>query len=129
MRSEGRARHEYPGIAEGVDAAVRQRLMLQLLRDLPSQRLFLTHYGVVEDKNSHLDTLEAELLSWAEWMKPFAQMPEQPAGLVDDFKAFVAGRLEAGNADESIRKRYEAANPAFMSVAGLLRYWRKKMAQ
>lgn len=105
------------------------RQSIQLLRDLPSQRLFLTHYGVVEDKNSHLDTLEAELLSWAEWMKPFAQMPEQPAGLVDDFKAFVAGRLEAGNADESIRRRYEAANPAFMSVAGLLRYWRKKMAQ
>jgi hypothetical protein len=27
---------------------------------------------------------------------------------------------------ESDMARYEAANPAFMSVAGLLRYWKKK---
>ena len=32
----------------------------------------------------------------------------------------------AGVVDKLELKKYEAANPAYMSVAGLIRYWQKK---
>ncbi|MBL7805555.1 MAG: MBL fold metallo-hydrolase [Saprospiraceae bacterium] len=102
---------------------------IQLLRELPSETLYLTHYDAVYEKNRHLDVLETNLLSWANWMKPYAEMPEPPTDLVEQFKAFVAAQLKEAGADEYLIQRYEAANPAFMSVAGLMRYWKKKMTR
>ncbi|HLP94486.1 MAG TPA: MBL fold metallo-hydrolase [Saprospiraceae bacterium] len=100
---------------------------IRLLRELPTSRLLLTHYGEVLDKNAHLDALEKRLLAWAEWMRPHAENNAAPELLVPAFQAFVQQELlQAGVAQEDL-PRYEAANPAFMSVAGLLRYWKKKL--
>ncbi|MFM8362835.1 MAG: MBL fold metallo-hydrolase, partial [Haliscomenobacter sp.] len=46
------------------------RASIALLRSLPLKTLYLTHYGPVFDIAAHLDTLEANLLSWAQWMLP-----------------------------------------------------------
>lgn len=99
---------------------------IQLLRELKASRLFLTHYGAVLDKSQHLDELEKRLLSWATWMQPHAAANTDPASLVPDFQAFVNTELLAAGVPQSDLARYEAANPAFMSVAGLMRYWKKK---
>ncbi|MBC7774479.1 MAG: MBL fold metallo-hydrolase, partial [Phycisphaerae bacterium] len=81
----------------------------------------------ISDKMAHLDALEKRLLSWAEWMRPHAAANAVPESIVPKFQAFVnAELLTAGVAQEDLA-RYEAANPAFMSVAGLMRYWKKKM--
>lgn len=101
------------------------RASIQLMRELPSERLFLTHFGEIPDKTAHLDALENRLLSWAEWMRPHASANAAPESLVSDFQAFVNSQLLEAGVDQADLARYEAANPAFMSVAGLLRYWRK----
>ena len=89
----------------------------------------LTHYGEIQDKQAHLDSLEKRLLSWASWMKPHALANAQAEDLVPAFQAFVQQELlQAGVPSEDL-PRYEAANPAYMSVAGLLRYWKKKNPQ
>jgi glyoxylase-like metal-dependent hydrolase (beta-lactamase superfamily II) len=100
---------------------------LQLLRQLTAQRLFLTHFGEVPDKQEHLDALEARLLAWAAWMKPYAERGEAHENIVPEFEQFVRSELLIAGVSEANLARYEAANPAFMSVAGLMRYWRKKM--
>lgn len=100
---------------------------IQLLRDLPAQTLYLTHFGAITDKNAHLDTLERHLLRWADWMKPYAENHTPAAEVVPEFVAFVQSELEAAGVSPEELVRYEAANPAFMSVAGLLRYWKKKL--
>ena len=41
----------------------------------------------------------------------------------------VAGQLRAAGLDDEEIQRYEAANPSWMSVAGLVRYWKKKQEQ
>lgn len=101
---------------------------IQILRDLPAETLYLTHFGKITDKNAHLDALEHRLLAWANWMKPFAEQQTPPEEIVPLFEKYVADELAAEGVDEAGQKRYEAANPAFMSVAGLLRYWKKKSA-
>ncbi|MCE7922202.1 MAG: MBL fold metallo-hydrolase [Haliscomenobacteraceae bacterium CHB4] len=99
---------------------------IQLMRTLPAEILYLTHFGAITDKKAHLDALEQRLLTWAGWMKPYADQQTPSEQVVPLFEQFVAGELAGLGVDEAGLRRYEAANPAFMSVAGLLRYWKKK---
>ncbi|MBK6930193.1 MAG: MBL fold metallo-hydrolase [Saprospirales bacterium] len=105
------------------------RQSLQLIRELPVSTLYLTHYGPVANKNAHLDALEARLQQWAAWMKPFAENQTPAPEVVPAFESFVRAELLAAGLDATGLARYEAANPAYMSVAGLLRYWNKKLAR
>ncbi len=104
------------------------QVSIQLMRDLPVETLYLTHFGVVVDKKSHLNTLEQTLLDWAAWMLPFATADTPAEQIVPVFQAYVRANLTAAGVAEAGLQQYEAANPAFMSVAGLLRYWKKKMS-
>lgn len=101
---------------------------IQLLRELPTKRLFLTHFGEISEKDQHLNALEQRLLSWAAWMKPYFEQQTPASDIVPLFQAYVQAELLAEGVPAEDLKRYEAANPAFMSVAGLLRYWKKKSA-
>ena len=99
---------------------------LQLLRDLPANHLYLTHYGQILDKKTHLDALENRLLAWADWMRAFAVEDTPIETIVPLFQQYVSDELRAAGVGTADLARYEAANPAFMSVAGLMRYWKKR---
>jgi glyoxylase-like metal-dependent hydrolase (beta-lactamase superfamily II) len=102
------------------------QVSLRLLRELPVQTLYLTHFGIVRDKDNLLNSLEKQLLAVALWMKPHAEAQTPQEEIVPLFKEYVKNSLLAAGADAAALQRYEAANPAFMSVAGLMRYWKKK---
>ncbi len=100
---------------------------IRLLRELPTQMLYLTHFGATSNKEALLQHLEQRLLRWANWMKPYAEHQTPPDEVLPLFLAFVRDDMAAAGIDELTAARYEAANPAFMSVVGLLRYWKKKL--
>lgn len=102
------------------------RASIALLRSLSLKTLYLTHYGAVRDIATHLDTLEANLLSWAQWMLPHFEKKTPQEEIIPLFQQFVKKELIAAGLDEVGIRQYEAANPSWMSVAGLLRYWAKK---
>ncbi len=102
------------------------QMSIQILRKLPVETLYLTHFGKITNKDTHLNTLEKRLLAWATWMKPYAERQTPAEEIVPLFEKYVADGLAVEGVDEAGLRRYEAANPAFMSVAGLLRYWKKK---
>lgn len=91
-------------------------------------RLVLTHYGEEMNPNIHMKELKEILNDWSQWIK--AKWEE---GLSNDeitplFMKYTAKQLkDRGVSDQGI-KQYEAANPSWMSVAGLVRYWKKKQA-
>jgi hypothetical protein len=95
------------------------------MRGLRPEKLYLTHYGEVLDVENHFDALEKGLKAWAEWMFPHWKAQTPAEQITPQFQAYVAqSLLSAGVAAEDL-PRYEAANPAWMSVAGLLRYFTK----
>ncbi|MFN0015331.1 MAG: MBL fold metallo-hydrolase [Saprospiraceae bacterium] len=100
---------------------------IRLLRELPAEVLVLTHFGKITAKHAHLDELESRLLAWAAWMKPYAEKQTPAAEVVQAFESYVRADLVAAGVSPENLARYEVANPAFMSVAGLLRYWKKKL--
>ena len=102
---------------------------IRLLRSLKLDTIHLTHYGGIpaEDIPNHLDMLEQRLLSWAEWMRPQYEQGNDPKEVTPVFQAHVQKQLKAAGVEGELLEIYENANPSWMSVAGLLRYWRKKL--
>lgn len=99
---------------------------IERLRALKAQRFMLTHYGEVTDREEHLNALQDRLHRWAEWMRPHAEAGRTVAEVAPDFEAYVRKELSDSGLDQKAIQQYDAANPPWMSVAGLLRYWKKK---
>jgi len=99
---------------------------IQALRDANPKRLFLTHYGEITDVEPHLDALEKRLLDWANWMKPRFESGDSVTQIAPEFEQYVRKELVDHGLDQEGLRQYDAANPPWMSVAGLLRYWKKK---
>lgn len=97
------------------------------IRKLKLDDLYLTHYGKAENINPHLDSLVTNLDDWAQWIKTRWMKGQATTKIVLDFQDYVNKQLVSSGLKNLELKQYEAANPAWMSVDGLLRYWKKKV--
>lgn len=103
---------------------------IRLLSSLKPAELYLTHFGLVKaDIPNHLLDLERHLLDWANWIKPYYEDQTPAETIIPIFEHYVQQQLVDGGATPVDLEKYAAANPAHMSVAGLLRYWAKKTEQ
>ena len=99
---------------------------IQTLRDLNPARLYLAHYGAVDAPAAHLDALSARLDDWAAWIKPRFDAGAAAADITPQFVEYTQAQLRQDGVGEDDIARYEAGNPSFMSVTGLMRYWKLK---
>ena len=99
---------------------------IKMLLDKRYDKLYLTHFGEVTDVKSHLVELRGRIKNWANWIKPYFEKGVSQKKTIPEFEQYVYKQLKMGGATEATLKKYEAANPAFMSVAGLFRYWKLK---
>ncbi|MDH5609041.1 MAG: MBL fold metallo-hydrolase [Cyclobacteriaceae bacterium] len=96
-----------------------------ILNEKPEQ-LYLTHYGQVLQVPKHMDELRNILNDWAYWIKEKWEQGLSPDAMTPLFSAYTANQLRKKGVSEHGIAQYEAANPAWMSVAGLIRYWKKR---
>ena len=101
------------------------RESLARLRQLNLRQIYLTHFGLVEDVGPHLDALEVRLLEWADWIKQKLKSGLTREQMVLEFEAHVAATLRAAGLSQEEVQEYELADPSWMSVDGLVRYWNK----
>jgi glyoxylase-like metal-dependent hydrolase (beta-lactamase superfamily II) len=84
-----------------------------------------THFGVFDDPARHLQAVRELINNVEEWLVQI--MPADPD--VDTinklFLEWTAARSEADHLSPAEIEKYEAANPSWMSAAGIQRYWRK----
>ena len=99
---------------------------LARLLDLNLSALYLTHYGAVEDARQHLQGLSALLDESAEFVRARMQAGVERDEIVEQYLDWNRQRARAHGFSKSDSKQYETANPMFMSVDGLMRYWRKR---
>lgn len=88
-------------------------------------RYYLTHYGEVSDIEDHMAALKSSLLEYKDFMEPYYRSGETIEIILPKFIAFVDNRLRSLGMKEEDEMAYKGANPADMSVPGLLRYWAK----
>jgi len=94
--------------------------------DQDAKRLYLTHYDAITDIESHMSDLKIMLNDWAFWIKTEMDKGRTAEQMTPDFMEYTAHQLSERGVNEIGLKQYEAANPSWMSVAGLIRYWKKK---
>lgn len=99
---------------------------IALLKGRNAKTLYLTHFGEITEPSTHLTDLELMLDDWANWMKPYYENPIDQKEITKRFMSYTGEQLVAKGVNHEDRQRYEHANPSWMSVAGLLRYWKLK---
>lgn len=88
--------------------------------------LYLTHYGRQDRPNEILDDLEAILDDWANYIKPFYEDQIPADKIVPLFVEYTEKQFTEKGLSKDEIQTYEYANPSWMSVNGLLRYWKLK---
>ena len=99
---------------------------IQKIINLKPDSIYLTHFGRVDDVETHLAELEARLDKWAAWIYPYYQKGTPTEELVPLFQAFSIKEMEEANVSKPDIERYLKANPPWMSVWGLMRYFKIK---
>lgn len=89
-------------------------------------KLILTHYGEEPNPNIHMKELKEILSNWAQWIKEKWEQGLTNEEITPLFMTYTAKQLQERGVSDLGIKQYEAANPSWMSVAGLVRYWKKK---
>ena len=103
------------------------QITLDKIAALNLDALYLTHFGRVDHPGHHLRQLEAVMTAATAFIKEGMQEGLQRVELIEAYRAW--NRERAGEADtlaDDFAERYEAANPLFMSVDGIMRYVRKR---
>jgi len=98
---------------------------IKKIKDLKPQALYATHFGKSSSVNEHLDELEWRLLECTEWVGKRLKEGKSEEYMVPDFVNLVEGILEGANVSPPLIKTYELADPFWMNVWGLVRYWKK----
>ncbi|WP_114749031.1 MBL fold metallo-hydrolase [Pleomorphovibrio marinus] len=99
---------------------------LQLIREIAPQTLCLTHFGQVTEIEPHLKSLEKMMEDWALWMKRHFDQGTPMEEVTQSFMVYTELQMKEMGVAKELRQCYEYANPSWMSVAGLMRYWRLK---
>lgn len=96
------------------------------IKAMDLETIYLTHFGPIKDIPPHLDQLAKVIEDWANWIKPHFEQKTDPALITPQFQKYALEQLKKAGVEEENLKKYDSANPAWMSVAGLLRYWKVK---
>lgn len=99
---------------------------LAILKAEKPDCLYLTHFGIINNVNEHLDSLCYMLHDWIKWIKPYFDANTDQKKVIPLFMEYTKIHLTREGCDEALIKVYEYANPSWMSVAGLYRYWKLK---
>lgn len=95
------------------------------LRRLAPRRLYLTHFGPVDDVQAHLAAVDANLDAAAAYVLARQQAGQERDAIVTDFSAWLTAQTAADDGEAANGDLYDLVIPSFMSVDGLLRYGRK----
>ena len=99
---------------------------IEAILDKRYEAIYLTHFGKVTDVRPHLVELKGRLHNWANWIYPYFENGTDSAEITPKFEDYILHQMTSYGANKKTIARYEGANPGWMSVNGLLRYWRKK---
>jgi len=100
---------------------------IEMLETLNLKEIYLSHFGKVQQVKKHFEELKFILWDWANWIRPYYESGTSPKLIGPKFSAYVRQQLIEHGVKEEDLPIYESANPSWMSVGGLMRYWKKKL--
>jgi len=101
------------------------RNSLNKLRQQDLTHILPTHFGSYSDPDEHLLAVEKALDDVDRWMEEIMPLELPPDEIMTEFLQWEEERSQAAGVEPNLRKIYETANPSWMSIHGVERYWRK----
>jgi glyoxylase-like metal-dependent hydrolase (beta-lactamase superfamily II) len=99
---------------------------IEKIRALDAKKLYLPHFGLVDGSvSAHLDALSERIDRWAIWFRDRIRSGLGDEQLISAFAEYLADELRKEGATEDEIRNYECADPSFMAVGGVVRYWQK----
>lgn len=92
------------------------------------QTIYPTHFGPVQDVQTHLTEARALIEAAALFIKQQLDKGAERDEIVTAYTAWNRARAQRFGLAEAAIRKYEVTNPWYMSVDGILRYWRKQAA-
>ncbi len=102
-----------------------QRTLARLLGE-NFARIYPTHFGPIDDVREHLIAFNALLYQSAEYVRERMQAGVERDALVRQYIEWNRRRAADLGISEEVFQQYEVANPMYMCVDGMMRYWTKK---
>lgn len=103
----------------------RWRESLARLRGLKIARVAPTHFGMYEDVDWHLNTLDETLASMEKWLEIVMAREPSIEELREEFTRWMEEESRVKDLSEDVVRAYSLSNPVAMSADGLMRYWKK----
>lgn len=101
------------------------RASLARLRAVDFKYIAPTHFGMYDDKDAHLDTLERNLDAMQSWLDIEMQTAPSPEAFRNDFAALLDALARADGYSHTQVASYGDAAGSDMSADGVYRYWKK----
>ena len=89
------------------------------------KRLLLTHFGPVDDVETHLRRVPERNSAWAETILAGMREGEESEALEKRIATFGDAELKADNVPPEVMKRHQLTSNYAMTVMGVTRYWQK----
>ena len=102
---------------------------LDRLRSEKLTAIYRTHFGVTSEVSAQLDQFETHLEKGASLVRDMMAEGLDREAMITRYNETMWKLASADGVDEAVALAYELANPRFMSVDGIARYWRKRAEQ
>jgi len=99
---------------------------IERLLDQPFSALYLTHFGRLDNWRQQLEVLSGLMQVASNFVRVRMNAGMDRDQILNDYRDWFNARAQAGGMAYSTFDQYEAANPLYMSVDGIIRYWTKK---
>jgi len=93
------------------------------------QAIYPTHFGRIDDVVNHFSQVRANLLAVTDFVQKELGTGLDRDRILEDYKKWQWEQATKLGVSDIVYQKYEAANPLYMSVDGILRYWRKRKTQ
>ena len=88
--------------------------------------IYPTHFGRLEAWRQQLEVLGGLMQVASEFVAVRLNAGLERDQILEDYRAWFNARAQAAGMADETSAQYEAANPLYMSVDGIIRYWAKK---
>lgn len=96
------------------------------LRSRPFEAIYATHFGRIDNWRHHLDAFATLLEESADFVHGRMESGLERDDIVTQFRTWHLSRAKAAGVSSETLGKYEVANPLYMSVDGIIRYWKKR---
>ncbi len=87
--------------------------------------IYPTHFGKSTDVSPYLDELKTRLLEWTDWVGEKMREGKDEATIIAEFDSYLVSSLTNSGFDHDMIEKYKNADPFWMNIPGLIRYWKK----